>query len=1071
MTNHMSGNGRPETQASDEGLGEANVSEDDVSEIVETPLAPESPELVALKKRLAAAEDAYWETQVSRGLSKLMKDLECDFAAGRENVSSAEDDEGEIEPQSETEEEDSSRPYDVVRTTGGAAVAAATEIGTRSEQTATPLCERRPPAVGAVHRFMRFWRGPLVTYVNGELSGELGILAERHRARWSGLFVPRGDKLVEISANGYASAWVGELNLEDTGIVTLVARTRETYCAPEVEGDPYYNPVNRATRSEQAVPIMFQGRLLGVLNQESHIPGRFCPATAKALEQETIRLVPHLLARAAHMGETPDGTAYLWNPDRHGWDMSLFLHRVITDIRTSLGEPGYAMHLTIWYADPVDRVLFALASTGYGGAFLRTRVIEMDESFTGSVAKRPEGTVDECLAGDPRMMVRRDIDQAMGLTQVRAVTIRSCVGSDGNPQPGMVLSVYAFDPAAEPAVPTAPQLQEIAALLRPQVDGYRTLRPALATAFMMQLLSDCPDSEDAFTRAAEIIARVLEGDAVTVFARPRAPIAVSEGQSVPLHEFRDSKQLHVVAATAPLEFSLRLGQGNLAPPPRERSLNGSGYTVNDGSPTGTLAAHPGSPLRLNSPKSRGILSKSTPSYVSFKIREWLPKAVSAFRRCLAYGVAGRSGDRALGVLRVIRSSEGRPFTICDGDVLGAMAQACDDEFRSWRDWFDYAVQDQSCASTRRRLVQPIPRSANRSARTLAREVLVDVLDLVRDQIGDYALHAVVLIEQPGDPDEPMGVFAYHSNLLNHSAVDGYTPALPPRFSPLALRIPGINWDTFLDHPGPTTFAMAHDDEETPVTTVCAGARIPFWAWCGRHVQRGALVVDLSEPQDLRAVIDDLNLAAQKLAAILTLAGSTAARSRITSAVEPSAFLGQVRHHLKASAVCLAIDSRRSTPRIWVDGAPLPPEVLAGLAGGYTRDSSWTPPEVVIDRSRRSRIDPDALRWGVRERRFGSLQALSVPLRLGTNPVGSLLATWETAGVPDCVLDPTTLRSLRIRDILALWSLWNWSRRENGLVGYKLRVVDGPEGFSHWRPEVTSFCTDESPRSRRIADVI
>ena len=58
----------------------------------------------------------------------------------------------------------------------------------------------------------------------------------------------------------------------------------------------------------------------------------------------------------------------------------------------------------------------------------------------------------------------------------------------------------------------------------------------------------------------------------------------------------------------------------------------------------------------------------------------------------------------------------------------------------------------------------MPRSHNRPAQVLTREVLVDVHDLVRDRLVDSVLQVAVVVEQPGAACHTVQVYAYHSEL-------------------------------------------------------------------------------------------------------------------------------------------------------------------------------------------------------------------------------------------------------------------------------------------------------------------
>jgi sigma-B regulation protein RsbU (phosphoserine phosphatase) len=68
------------------------------------------------------------------------------------------------------------------------------------------------------------------------------------------------------------------------GIVGHVIRTAETVLAPDVLGDPRYVAGRRTTRSELAVPIVSNERVIGALNVESDRPAAFSEADAELLQ-------------------------------------------------------------------------------------------------------------------------------------------------------------------------------------------------------------------------------------------------------------------------------------------------------------------------------------------------------------------------------------------------------------------------------------------------------------------------------------------------------------------------------------------------------------------------------------------------------------------------------------------------------------------------------------------------------------------------------------------------------------------------------------------------------------------
>jgi sigma-B regulation protein RsbU (phosphoserine phosphatase) len=74
------------------------------------------------------------------------------------------------------------------------------------------------------------------------------------------------------------------IKIGEFGIVGHVGATGETYYAPDVSVDPYYEMGDHQTRSEVAIPLRSQGRLIGVFNAEHKDLDGFSPARIQLLE-------------------------------------------------------------------------------------------------------------------------------------------------------------------------------------------------------------------------------------------------------------------------------------------------------------------------------------------------------------------------------------------------------------------------------------------------------------------------------------------------------------------------------------------------------------------------------------------------------------------------------------------------------------------------------------------------------------------------------------------------------------------------------------------------------------------
>jgi GAF domain-containing protein len=83
------------------------------------------------------------------------------------------------------------------------------------------------------------------------------------------------NELYITASAGYGDDLIGMRIDVGRGITGWVAQHREPLIINDVQADPRYIPGNNAVRSELAVPIIYRGELLGVLNIESDEPDAF----------------------------------------------------------------------------------------------------------------------------------------------------------------------------------------------------------------------------------------------------------------------------------------------------------------------------------------------------------------------------------------------------------------------------------------------------------------------------------------------------------------------------------------------------------------------------------------------------------------------------------------------------------------------------------------------------------------------------------------------------------------------------------------------------------------------------
>lgn len=104
---------------------------------------------------------------------------------------------------------------------------------------------------------------------------------------WAGFYLLRGEDLVLGPFQGRPACTRIALG---RGVCGAAARGRSTLNVPDVHAFPGHIACDAASRSELVVPLVKDGRLLGVLDLDSPLPARFNPAAA-ALAEAVARIV------------------------------------------------------------------------------------------------------------------------------------------------------------------------------------------------------------------------------------------------------------------------------------------------------------------------------------------------------------------------------------------------------------------------------------------------------------------------------------------------------------------------------------------------------------------------------------------------------------------------------------------------------------------------------------------------------------------------------------------------------------------------------------------------------------
>ncbi len=145
----------------------------------------------------------------------------------------------------------------------------------------------------------------------------------------------RDDRLYIAAHRGYDPAVANTVRIKigEEGIVGHVAATGKPYYAPDVSVDPYYIEATSSVRSEFTVPLIIDGRTIGVLDVESSEPDDF-PEDVQHVLEAFAALAALAIYRAQHQEELEqlaltDGLTGLAN-NRAFWEA---LHRELARAR------------------------------------------------------------------------------------------------------------------------------------------------------------------------------------------------------------------------------------------------------------------------------------------------------------------------------------------------------------------------------------------------------------------------------------------------------------------------------------------------------------------------------------------------------------------------------------------------------------------------------------------------------------------------------------------------------------------------------------------------------------------
>ncbi|MCO6455881.1 MAG: GAF domain-containing protein, partial [Pirellulaceae bacterium] len=820
------------------------------------------------------------------------------------------------------------------------------------------------------------------------------------------------------------------LPLDGTGIVPHVARTARAYLANDVndpEHHAVYLGVNDDTRSELAVPVFDADRnLVGVLNLECRLADRFIEQQVGDLTLAASCLVPHMLV-LRNVDRCP------YHPERHGWDLSVILNRLCHAVTRGLDQAlgtvaADTTSCTVWYCDQPKRELFVFATSGFDVEYIADNTLPED-SFTGRVALEKIGTVVHTTPLRAERFRRLDKVRLTGMQRILATPIPV----DHSVPARSVLSIYFLSERPDETLPATQAVSAVAALVGSLVREYRVARRCLAKAVLRHRLLELDSPAATGCEVIKDVLQVLfEASGCSVFAR-----GVAEGRP---------RRVYCVA-TSGIDAAPAV-RGYSAHNP----LGVASYDLDaDPGYTSYLANHPGTVVRKNDvvcKSERGVPDDLPPLPLN-KYRERFALSELDRRRFLGLGVTlDATGAGLLGVVRLNRASSAKPFTRCDEELLGALAELeeCKRAFLDAQALISREVElaegdEGRMATTGAGQGPPVAvygsqfpsghAAANHQVVPAVASLMRPVSDLGTDfakadeivqsllvLLQDYAIeHAGVLTWSADRISEPRWYVWRHA--------ESRRACLPEPWEAQAGRRPRrraggkiLTYDYRQCQPR-VRRAVQH--------TLAAGVRIPVVAWTGRQTIRGTLALDFREPVTwTQNEFVLLFHAARRLSAILSKTDDYV--------IHPAAF---TLHPALAVASLVALT--REHEGIRAAGAELRfrehGHLHPAVQLGQPVPDSPGPWPLVSGTG----IAAEARGYGVRQRDL----AWSIPLRLGSFDVGDLRCSLEPAP------DVQQRRDVLLGIVPALWSRLACELQQHILQDFQLTPRPAAAGVTKW----------------------
>ena len=488
----------------------------------------------------------------------------------------------------------------------------------------------------------------------------LGALTEDQFvcARTATVFLRIGDGRLRAVATANLQRTTLEISEEDCGVVPLVAREGRPRFVPDVDDDDDYFPDIDETRSELAVPLLLNnGVVIGVVNLESDRLNHFGPEALAAVKKLAGELTVELLVLWEEA--TGGATRLPWHPGIHGWDLQEIMTDLCHCISRSLNRDCVKAAIPFVDLENVQAHFYATSGAGY---ILRTR--PLPKFLTSDLRNALRFKVGEVVEYNPS----RDLAKAHVTIDVEEgwlIKVHSVKESREKSHGLAALAVFVASGSDESALEKESRrinireaLPELGKMLQDWFDAFAALRPLMATACLNSRIHPLHTCRGKFDSLLHSAMKTLPASAGTVFAVPK-----------------ESSQLLCVATTGLV--NLQADDGSDAELSYDLLTDIGQWTVD-------VAYKNGNPIRINHVRGRCKSVRSRPyRNRGAKLREILPGDDDDNRRLLSVGIV--ENGEILGVMRVVRTLEEKPFTLCDGRLMQDIAKVGAEIIKAWRD--------------------------------------------------------------------------------------------------------------------------------------------------------------------------------------------------------------------------------------------------------------------------------------------------------------------------------------------------------------------------------------------------